>query len=164
MCDVHSVVHDVVRGCYYLGVLNDRFWAKVKKTDTCWLWIGAPKTGRYGQVNRGGKPKLAHRLSYEDAHGPIPDGMQIHHTCRVTKCVNPAHLEAVTPKGNMAQARWALTETCPHGHPYDEANTYPRPDGGRGCRRCRADWVAALRARRKRAESCTCPCSCGARI
>ncbi len=61
-------------------------------------------TGRgylYGQFWYGNKNGLAHRYAYETMVGPIPEGLQIDHICQVQRCVNPAHLEPVTPKVNM---------------------------------------------------------------
>lgn len=79
------------------------FWSKVDKTDTCWLWT-AGRCGRERQYGKFGvgypETTLAHRWAYEDANGPIPDGMQVDHVCRVTLCVNPAHLRIVTNKQN----------------------------------------------------------------
>jgi hypothetical protein len=76
------------------------FWAKVNKTETCWLWT-ASKKGRYGQFGVGyPKTVLAHRWSYENAFGAIPAGMQIDHMCRVKLCVRPDHLRVVTNKQN----------------------------------------------------------------
>jgi hypothetical protein len=71
--------------------------------DDCWLWIGHRhnKLG-YGTLSWTGtgvkaRNVLAHRVAYELAHGPIPHGYQVHHRCHNKWCVNPAHLEAVTP-------------------------------------------------------------------
>jgi hypothetical protein len=83
---------------------EDRFWAKVEKTESCWLWTASlnQKT-RYGQFfRRHGEPVDAHRFSYELANGPIPDKHDVHHTCHVRHCVNPVHLEAVTRSRNLA--------------------------------------------------------------
>lgn len=63
----------------------------------CWVWqLGVDKRG-YGKVTRGGVKLKAHRVAYEDAHGPIPAGHDVHHRCEVKLCVNPDHLEPLTP-------------------------------------------------------------------
>ena len=77
-----------------------RFWAKVDKTSTCWVWRGGTYPGGYGQFYKAGKHVGAHRQSYEMAKGAIPEGMQIDHTCHNRACVNPQHLQAVTHKQN----------------------------------------------------------------
>src|SRR5438309_473232 len=69
-----------------------RFWSKVQKTDTCWLWLGAPHHGGYGRIHDGKKVVEAHRFSYEFFKGPIPEGMFVCHSCDVPACVNPNHL------------------------------------------------------------------------
>lgn len=76
---------------------EERFWSYVDKGDDCWLWIGAShgKDG-YGSFNPNQSPVLAHRYSYELAHGHIPAGMSIDHICRNRACVNPDHLQVVT--------------------------------------------------------------------
>lgn len=50
-----------------------------------------PTTG-YGAIKRNGKRLLAHRVSFEEFNGPIPDGFLVRHTCDVRECVNPEHL------------------------------------------------------------------------
>jgi len=81
----------------------ETFWARVDKTGACWLWLGATKTTRrgYGNVKWHGKVWIASRLAYMLTHGPIPENMQIDHTCRNTACVRPSHLEAVTHQVNQ---------------------------------------------------------------
>lgn len=69
--------------------LPQTFWAKVEKTDTHWLWTGAHQSRGYGSFAIAGKTYQAHRLAYETAYGPIPDGLTIDHLCRVPSCVNP---------------------------------------------------------------------------
>ena len=71
----------------------------------CWIWQLKihPNTG-YGVVRTAGRDQLAHRAEYERANGPIPEGMQLDHLCRVRECVNPDHLEPVTPKENTRRS------------------------------------------------------------
>lgn len=97
----------------------------------------------------------AHRAAYENAKGPIPEGLEIDHLCRNRGCVNPDHLEAVTHRENQIRSpisvggRNAAKVVCAHGHPFDVANTYWWR-GQRKCRRC--DAAAAARQRRKREQ------------
>lgn len=85
-----------------------RFWARVDRTDTCWLWRGALDRHGYGRVGVGGtRTALAHRVAYMLAVGPIPDGFVLDHLCRIRACVNPAHLEPVTQVVNLERARAA---------------------------------------------------------
>lgn len=87
--------------------LEDRFWSKVNKTDTCWLWTRCRDGHGYGQfVLRDQKKVLAHRFAYELVVGPIPEGLDIDHLCRVRLCCNPAHLEPVTRSENLYRG-WA---------------------------------------------------------
>jgi len=81
--------------------LPARFWDKVAKTPTCWTWTAALNTYGYGQFRLGKKFPLAHRLSFEEANGPIPAGMQVDHRCHNRACVNPAHLRLVNNKQNQ---------------------------------------------------------------
>lgn len=125
--------------------VNKRFWAKVEKTDTCWLWRGYVAKHGYGTYTIGPKTWRVHRYAYEQAVGPIPDGMQIDHLCRVRSCVNPDHLEVVTSRENtlrspIAAAAVAARKThCPAGHPYAGENLYAHPAGYRICRACKRD-------------------------
>jgi hypothetical protein len=81
---------------------EQRFWAKVTKTDECWLWTGCLARGGYGHFWNGTRQVGAHRYAYELLVGPIPEGMQLDHRLTCPKrCVNPAHLRPATNKQNQ---------------------------------------------------------------
>ncbi len=95
----------------------------------------------YGYIRSEGKMVGAHRWSYIQAVGEVPSGLYIDHSCHVRHCVNPSHLQAVSPRENAMRsdsptAVNARKTHCPYGHPYDEANVYSRR-GRRYCRECR---------------------------
>lgn len=140
--------------------LADRFWPKVQKTETCWLWTGAKTQLGYGTIWIGGGSAgkgMAHRISWELVKGPIPRGMHIDHLCRNTSCVNPDHLEPVTVAENtrrgyapaIGAAFQRAKSSCPHGHPYDDANTHVNKRGGRMCLTCIRVRQRAQRAAKK---------------
>lgn len=78
----------------------DRFWIRVAKTDHCWYWMGGRVPSGYGTFYG----TYAHRFSYELAHGTIPDGHEVCHTCDVPSCVRPEHLYLATHRENMRDA------------------------------------------------------------
>jgi len=132
--------------------MNEHFWSKVYPCPItgCWLWGDRPSGQGYGQYRWGRRRPVAHRFLWETLFGPVPPGLQLDHLCRVRCCVNPAHLEPVTPQVNNLRgigpsARYAARTHCDKGHEFTPDNTYRRRSGGRECATCTAD-----RMRRKR--------------
>ena len=82
------------------------FWEKAdrRQDDECWPWLGTVDQNGYGRVIFMTSAIKAHRVSYEMANGPIPDGLVIMHKCDNPNCVNPNHLEAGTQRENMIGA------------------------------------------------------------
>jgi hypothetical protein len=140
-----------------------RFWAKVNKDGPggCWLWTAGKNGNGYGAFNiRKGLNRGAHRVSYEALVGPIPDGLDLDHLCRVRACVNPAHLEAVTRQVNLLRGKTivaaeAARTSCPKDHQYDESNTYLQ-GSHRSCKICRKEawtrWWEKDKAKRRAAR------------
>jgi HNH endonuclease len=123
---------------------EERFWAKVSKTDSCWLWTGWKIDAGYGFFRTGDCDVLAHRYAYELLVGPILEGLTIDHVktrgCSSRACVNPAHLEAVTMRENTLRgdgpaALNARKTHCPRGHEL-VAENLSRWHSKRGRRRC----------------------------
>ena len=149
----------------------------VDGTTGCWTWCGSffDKT-RYSLFNvkcTDGvwRPTVGHRVSYILHKGEIPSGFDIDHLCRNRRCVNPAHLEAVTRQLNFLRgahetALLVSMNRCPKGHEFTEENTITRPNGKRECRTCtrardrlrnrnggRREHYAQMYQKRKRAQT-----------
>lgn len=92
----------------------DRFWAKVNKTETCWLWTAALNATGYGVLGRGRRGAgnvLAHRAAWELTKGPLTPDQVLDHKCHTRACVNPAHLQVVTHGLNNQNRRGAQTNS-----------------------------------------------------
>lgn len=138
-----------------------RFAVKWEHTDAgCWRWTAALDVHGYGRFNLGGM-RLAHRVSYEAAVGPIPVGLDLDHLCRNRWCVNPEHLEAVTRSMNLARsplmgaARSAMTH-CKRGHDLVAGDVRRKKDGARVCRECQREMQRASRHARPSEPCSTC--------
>jgi hypothetical protein len=87
--------------------LPERFWAKVRKSETCWVWRGAVDFDGYGMIQASvpsTRTLRAQRVSWELNVGPIPEGLVILHLCDNKRCVNPAHLRPGTSGENTRDA------------------------------------------------------------
>jgi len=135
-------------------VLEERFEAKVmpEPNSGCWLWVGSWNQDGYGGIAVPGRGhERAHRVSWEIAHGSIPLGLMVLHSCDTPPCVNPAHLFLGTQLHNMRDAakkgrintaglsrrndRLARLTECWRGHPFSGDNLIVR-HGNRFCRAC----------------------------
>ncbi|AGY47183.1 HNH endonuclease [Clavibacter phage CN1A] len=134
--------------------LKDRFWAKVTKTDTCWLWTASKNSKGYGRIKVGKRYVAAHRVAYQMEVGPIPEGLQLDHVKArgyVNRhCVKPAHLEPVTARVNIARGNGIASQNarkthCLRDHEFTKENTY-LIGTRRQCKTC-----ARLRASKKEA-------------
>ena len=119
----------------------DKYWVRVEGSG-CWAWTGGLDTSGYGIFSVNGNSVGAHRWSYQHHVGPVPEGLELDHLCRVRRCVNPEHLEPVTSqvntlRGQSPMAANARKTHCPSGHPYDQVNTNWY-DGRRYCRACQS--------------------------
>lgn len=120
----------------------------------CWTWTGALGGERnYGtfawHCDKVKYQCSAHRFSYQYYHDEAaPQGMQVDHLCENKLCVNPMHLELVTPQVN-SQRRSAKITVCKQGHDLTGDNIYWTSDGHRECRECRREAVRRMRARRR---------------
>jgi HNH endonuclease len=133
-----------------------RFFAKVDKSDDCWVWTGARWSRGYGQLRGDGRRLLAHRVAWQLVNGPIPDGLQVCHRCDNPPCVRPDHLFLgsasinALDRDNKGRNGQAAKAYCPAGHEYSDANTYRNRNGHRRCRACHRASVARHSAKVRR--------------
>ena len=112
---------------YTFGSLEERLLSKVEVVTEsgCWIWMGGLHSDGYGAISVNGKGRKAHDVAYEMFIGPVPDGLELDHTCRVRCCCNPHHLEPVTHLENVRRgiAGWNFVrDFCPRGHAYEGDN------------------------------------------
>lgn len=118
--------------------LIDLFVAEPRDPFGCWVWPHGKDSTGYGLMSGPGSvPRRVYRAMYEANRGSIPPGMEPDHLCEVKACVNPWHLEIVTPRVNLLRARGAPAinarkTACPRGHEYDKVLL----NGWRRCTRC----------------------------
>jgi hypothetical protein len=126
----------------------------VKDADRCVPWPGALTLDGYGQhrwtIGRNMQSQHAHRTVYELIVGPIPEGLELDHLCKVRACINPKHLEPVTRLVNNRRRGAADEFRCANGHERNEANMHTDPvTGWQKCRPCDAAKQRRYRAAAK---------------
>jgi hypothetical protein len=124
-------------------------WSIPEPNTGCTLWFGVVNRRGYGRLHVSGRLHLAHRLSYELEHGPVPAGRLVLHKCDQTACIQATHLFVGTHRDNMAdcaaKGRYAGQKktACQHGHPLVGSNVVWRSLRGsrpyRECATCRRD-------------------------
>lgn len=149
--------------------IRERLLSKVEidRATHCWRWRGQLHPSGYGYLKFRGRQRRAHRVAYEAFIGPIPDGLHLDHVrgrgCRYRDCINPDHLEPVTPRENLMRsdtthaARNARKPHCPRcGLDYERDSA-----GDRACHHCHRLKTKEMRVARVRAGLCR---ECGAPI
>ena len=128
-----------------------RFWEKVRKTKTCWVWTSSRLSHGHGQFRSDSGMVMAHRFAYESLRGPIPGGKVLDHICRNPPCVNPDHLELVTNVENVMRgisphAINARKTLCARGHVLSVHQSNQR---WRMCRVCLSEQAKIRRLKRR---------------
>jgi hypothetical protein len=119
----------------------------------CWVWTACRNDDGYGIIGVDHKTAGVHLAIWRDENGPLPEGMQLDHLCRVRACWRPEHIELVTHAVNMERGEgidrlMAAKTHCDNGHEFTEANTFLHHGRYRGCKTCRREASRALRRRR----------------
>ena len=124
------------------------FWAKVQKSDGCWMWTSSLQMSGYGVFHRARRTYRAHRVAFEMVRGPIPAGLVLDHRCHNRACVNPDHLVPVTAEMNrQLVAPVGARHRVPLGHCVQchvKSETYR-------CERCRKNHNAKDKPSQRRA-------------
>ena len=113
-----------------------RFWARVRKTTTCWLWTGKLNSEGFGRIYADRQAYKVHRYAFALLVGSISPGDDILHTCPNAHCVNPDHLQLrsaiqrdkrvrqkpkVTKESRMGNSRLTRSQAQAEAHAMREA-------------------------------------------
>lgn len=130
--------YETPTGAIYWARLRQKF---VVAPSGCWEWTADHNQYGHGRFKFEGRKEMAHNVPFIVMAGSIDRALDRDHLCRNACCINPFHLEQVTHQVNCARGNggsWGRGKThCPHGHLYDEENTYIDSKGCRVCRACK---------------------------
>jgi hypothetical protein len=125
------------------GTIESRLFSRVKVDPEtgCHNWTGALSNKKYGSLWKDGRMQKVHRIVWELKHGEVPNGLELDHLCRNTRCCNTSHLEVVSRSENLRRSplmdRHSHKTHCPQGHEYSGDNLAIRKSTGwRTCRTC----------------------------
>jgi len=145
-----------------LDSLPTRIRFNVKIVGECWIWQGAISETGYGAVNYEGRTQSAHRVFWAAENGPIPDNLELGHSCHNKPCVNPAHTSPMTHQDNMRMKTRPRLRLCKKGlHFMTPVNSYwmkgrarsnGKPLAVRLCKACKRkrerNWARKNRAKK----------------
>lgn len=147
-----------VMGWHPRPTVRERLLANITEgSGGCWIFTGTLNLSGYGVFGGHGMTS-SHRAAFVEYRGPIPEGLELDHLCRVPACCNPDHLEPVTTAENMRRMHEARTREglrpplsthCKRDHEYTPENTWRSSEGTRVCRRCNLDGQKLRRTARK---------------
>lgn len=131
----------------------ERAWrfVSVQGEHGCWIWTGSTSGSKgarpsFRPTTGASDPKVyVYRWMWERQNGPVPDGLELDHfRCQNRMCVNPSHVEPVTPEENARRTR----RPCAEGHDEWVFDVLGRRRGCAACARERN----TLSARERRAR------------
>ena len=136
------------------GKTQVRFWRKVDKTLTCWLWVSAKNWRGYGTFFLGDRAMYAHRIAWYLENGEADPQLSIDHLCQNRACVNPLHLRCVSLRENILSGSGptavnAKKTRCKCGRPYNTTGS----KGERACSHCMVEATLRCRRRKRARES-----------
>lgn len=144
-------VHDYTKVTISTTLLS-RLFSHITVKDTgyktpCWMWF-PEKPHQYAFMYVNKVQYLVHRLMYSLFVAPANPAMHTDHLCRIPCCVNPSHLEMVTPRintlrGTSPSAKNAQKTHCIRGHEFTPDNVWKvgKDKRFRVCRTCSTDYI-----------------------